>query len=224
MNRIRVLIVDDHLVVRQGLRALLENNDDIEIVGEAGDGFDAIREAREINPDVILMDIKMPHLDGIEATRSIKTYNPSIKIIMLTMYSREDFLAEAVKVGADAYLLKDECIDTLVNIIRTIYNGETGLRNTLERAIRPTLVKTTHDLQKFKSVSEPREESERGTLSPREVEILSLVSQGYTNKMISYKCFVSETTVKAHLRRIMEKLNALNRAQAIALAVEKDLI
>ncbi|MFC2071150.1 response regulator [Chloroflexota bacterium] len=198
-ERLRVLVVDDSPLFRQGLSSLLGNCPDIQVVGEAGDGYEAIEKAREIMPDVILMDIMMPNCNGLEATRVIKDEMPSVKIVMLTVSESEENLFQAIKLGAQGYLLKSVEAEELFQVLRGLPHGEAYVAPGIAAKI----------LQEFAHHSYTTDH-----LSPREKDVLKLVTQGLSNKEISQSLNIAESTVKNHLRNIMEKLHVRNRVEA----------
>jgi DNA-binding NarL/FixJ family response regulator len=213
---IRVLLVDDHIIFRKGVAALLTNREEITIVGEAGNGLEALKAARELLPDVILMDINMPVCDGLEATRRIKRELPHIKIVMLTVADDNQEIFEAIKSGAQGYLLKNLEPAQLYELLESISRGEAPLSGTIAAKI----------LQEF---TQPTLESSQDSdmvdeLTEREISILELIVAGLTNKEIGTELFISENTVKIHLRNILEKLHLQNRIQAAVYAVRKGLV
>jgi RNA polymerase sigma factor (sigma-70 family) len=198
-ERLRVLVVDDSPLFRQGLASLLNSRRDMQVVGEAGDGFEALEKTRETVPDVVLMDIIMPDCDGLEATRRIKQEMPHVQIVMLTVSESEDNLFEAIKLGARGYLLKDVGAEELLRVLRGLSRGETYVAPGIAARI----------LQEFARPSRTTE-----ALSGREQEVLKLVTEGLSNKEISQSLGISPSTVKNHLRNIMEKLHVRNRVEA----------
>ena len=198
-ERLRVLVVDDSPLFRDGLSNLLSNYPDIQVVGQAGDGIEAMEKAREIMPDVMLMDIMMPRQDGIETTRILRQEIPHIKIVMLTVSESEENLFQAIKLGAQGYLLKSVEARELVQVLRGLSQGETYVAPGIAAKI----------LHEFTRPSYAKED-----LSPRETEVLRLVIQGMTNKEISVSLSIAESTVKNHLRNTMEKLHVRNRLEA----------
>ena len=212
----RILLVDDHIIFRKGVAALLAYREDMTIVGEAGNGLDAIQAARELLPDVILMDINMPVCDGLDATQRIKRELPHIKIVMLTVADDDHNLFEAIKRGAQGYLLKNLEPDQLYELLESVSRDEAPLSG----AIAAKILK---EFTQPEPGSEPEAEV-RDDLTPREISILELVVGGLTNKEIASELFISENTVKIHLRNILEKLHLQNRIQAAVYAVRKGLV
>lgn len=217
MNKIRVLIADDHQVVREGLSALLKMRDDIEIVGQAKDGVEAVEKARQLLPDVVLMDISMPRMNGVEATREIKRENPHIGVVVLTMYDEEDYIFDLVKAGATGYLLKDADSTQIAKAIRAIAHGESLIHPTVASKI----------LTEFSLLAEGKGRKPgrlEHDLTDREITVLRLVAEGKTNKEIANDLDLSEKTVKNHVRNIFHKLHVYDRTQAAIHAIRKGLI
>ena len=218
MNPIKVLVVDDHALFRRGITAVLANHENLEVVGEASDGLEAIKKAEAIVPDIILMDLNMPHCSGLEATQALQTKMPQVNILVLTVSDNEADLFAAVKFGAKGYILKNTEPEELIQAILHITQG----------GVIVSPIMATKLLTEFKGLeAEGKRETIQETesnLSPREGEVLQLVAQGATNKQIADSLFISENTVKTHLRNIMEKLHLANRSQAAAYAVEKGLV
>lgn len=218
MNRIKVLVVDDHALFRRGITAALAHQENLEVVGEASNGLEAIEKAEETAPDVILMDLNMPQCSGLEATQALQTKMPQVNILVLTVSESEADLFAAMKFGAKGYILKNTEPEELVHAIFHISQG--GV------IISPLMA--TKLLTEFREPSAKLEgklaREAEANLSPREGEVLQLVAQGATNKQIADSLFISENTVKTHLRNIMEKLHLANRSQAAAYAVGKGLV
>ena len=205
---IRVLVVDDHLIVRAGLRALLAEVPDMEVIGEAEDGRRATELARSLRPDVILMDLVMPKVDGIEAIRQITAEHPTARILALTSFSADDKVFPALKAGALGYLLKDTEPRDLVRAIRQVHRGESSLHPSVARKV----------LQEFHLPHAAEKSPER--LTARESEVLCQVAQGLTNQEIADTLFVSEATVRTHVSNILAKLHMANRVQATLYALK----
>lgn len=215
MGRIKVLLAEDHVVVRQGIRELIQREEGIEIVGEVGDGEEAVQAAEQLEPDVILMDIAMPKLNGIEATRRIKESHPSISILVLTAYDNEEFIFALLEAGAAGYLLKNVQSRQLLNAIRSVYDGESVLHPTIAKKV----------LSRLPLVREKRSEQEKeGLLTEREMEVLRLGAEGLVNKQIAAKLFLGERTVQTHWRNIFNKLGISSRTEAIVHGLSKGWI
>ena len=208
---IRILVVDDHIVVREGLCALLGEWPEFQVVGQAGDGEQAVRQAKSLRPDVILMDLVMPHKDGVAAIIEIKEEDPDARILVLTSFSEDRKAYDAVKAGALGYVLKDSSSDEVIEAIRDVYRGELALKPSLAlRVIR--------ELGRPSSLP-PAEEP----LTDREVEVLQLVAQGLSNQEIGDRLKISERTVRSHVSSILEKLHLANRTQAALYALREGL-
>ncbi len=216
-DRIRILIADDHELFRRGLRMVLEDEDDIEIVAEAGDGVQAVELAREHAPDVVVMDVRMPSLSGIEATKRIKEEEPGARILVLTISDEEDDLYEAIKAGANGYLLKEISIDEIGGAVRSIHGGQS--------LISPSMAsKLLDEFAAMIRKEEAKEEVPAPRLTPREMEVLQHVAQGMNNREIAKALFISENTVKNHVRNILEKLHLHSRMEAVVYAVREKLL
>jgi DNA-binding NarL/FixJ family response regulator len=216
-DTIRVLLVDDHALFRRGLQATLELEPGIVVVGECGDGAEALERASELVPDVVLMDVRMPRHDGIEACSAIKQAVPSAKIVMLTMSDDEADLYEAIKAGATGYLLKDLAAEEVASSIRAVQAGQSLISPTLASKLLTefaAIVKRTDGPQ---AVPGPR-------LTAREMEVLRLVARGMNNRDIARDLFISENTVKNHVRNILEKLQLHSRMEAVMYAVRAKLL
>ena len=210
-SRVRVLIVDDHAIVRKGIRALLSEADGFEVVGEADNGQEAVLRAEECSPDVILMDLLMPVMDGIEATRQITSRRPKTRVLVLTSFAADNKVFPAIKAGASGYLLKDSSPDELVRAIRQVHRGEPSLHPTIARKL---LQEVAHPAE-----LQPAPEA----LTAREMEVLRLIAQGLSNQEIADRLVVSEPTVRAHVSRILGKLHLASRTQAALYAVREGL-
>ncbi len=208
---VRVLVVDDHVVVRRGIRALLSTDSGLRVVGEAANGAQAIRAAADLSPDVILMDLVMPEVDGIEAVKQIKAHEPSARILVLTSFSTDDKVLPALKAGALGYLLKDSGPDELIQAIYQVYRGESSLHPQIARKLLREIV-----------AGESRPET-ADPLTPREVEVLKLVAQGQSNHDIATGLKVSEATVRTHVSSILAKLHLASRTQAALYALRSGL-
>jgi DNA-binding NarL/FixJ family response regulator len=214
---IRVVVVDDQEIVRAGFAALLDTRDDIEVVGTAADGEEAVRVCRERRPDVVLMDVRMPEMDGIEATRQVTDYGPSApKVIVLTTFDLDEYVYDALGAGASGFLLKDVTAETLFDAVRVVAGGEALLAPTVTRRLvsefarlRPTL---------------PRRPDALRELTPRETEVLRLVAEGLSNGEIAERLVVSDETVKSHVSRVLTKLHLRDRTQAVVVAYESGLV
>ncbi|KTB48258.1 MULTISPECIES: response regulator transcription factor [Dehalogenimonas] len=206
MAKTRILIADDHAVLREGMRRLLEQEKDMEVVGEASDGEEAVRFVDEMKPDVVLMDIVMPKLTGVEATKLIKKANPSTCILILTAYSDIRYILGLLEAGASGYLLKSARADEIVGAIRAVRSGESVLDSMATRKLLERVVNLSKETPEDKS---------RGQLSPREIEILRLAARGMSNRDIAEKLELSMRTVKAHLSNIFNKMRCSCRTEAI---------
>ena len=214
---IRVLIVDDHALFRRGLVMVLEQEKDIDLVGEAGDGAEAVNIAQDTMPDVVLMDVRMPRRGGIEATGQIKAIAPHTKILMLTISDEEADLYDAIKAGASGYLLKEISIEEVANAIRQVHAGQSMISPSMASKLLTefaTMVKKTDEKP---AAAQPR-------LTEREMEVLRLVAKGRNNRDIAKELFISENTVKNHIRNILEKLHLHSRMQAVVYAVREKLL
>ena len=209
---ISVLIVDDHTIVRKGIRALLAEIAGLEVVGEAADGQEAIVQAARLDPDVILMDLGMPRLDGIEATRLIKAERPESRILVMTSFATDDKVLPAIKAGAQGYLLKESAPDDLVQAIQQIYHGESSLHPVIARKV---LQEIAHPADR-PPTPEP--------LTEREVTVLRLVAEGWGNRDIAEELHITDATVRTHVSNIMSKLYLANRVQAALYALREGLI
>jgi two-component system, NarL family, response regulator LiaR len=211
---IRVLIVDDHQMVRQGLRTFLELQEEILVVGEASDGQAAVEMVRQLAPDVILMDLVMPRLDGIAATRQVKLAAPQVKVIALTSFTEDDKVFPAIQAGASSYLLKDVSPDDLVEAVRAAYQGEARLHPEITRKLMEQVAQ-----QQAASPAIPVDD-----LTEREYDVVRLVARGRSNQEIAQELFISEKTVKTHISHILSKLSLQDRTQLAIYAIRKGLV
>jgi NarL family two-component system response regulator LiaR len=212
VDQIRVMIVDDHAVVREGIRTYLELEDQFQIVGEAANGREAAEKVRAIRPDVVLMDLLMPELDGIGATKAIKEFDPNIKILILTSFTDDEHILPAIEAGATGYLLKDVSAEELTRAIEGAYRGEAQLHPEVTRRL-------------MERVRQPRRPQQQPgeDLTPRELEVLRLIASGMSNKEIGRELVMTERTVKGHVSNILSKLNLQDRTQAALYAVRHGL-
>jgi NarL family two-component system response regulator LiaR len=213
-SKIKVLIVDDHQVVRQGLRTFLELQPDIAVLGEAGDGQAAVEMVSQLQPDVVLMDLVMPRLDGISATRQIKALGISVKVIALTSFTEDDKVFPAIQAGASSYLLKDVSPDELVEAIRAAHRGEARLHPEIVRKL----------MEQVAQQSGPARQSLPHDLTGRELEVVRLVAQGRSNHEIAQSLVISEKTVKTHISNILGKLQLDDRTQLAIFAIKHGLV
>jgi NarL family two-component system response regulator LiaR len=213
-EKIRVLICDDHFVVRQGLQTFLEMQDDIAIAGQASDGVEAIEKTRALNPDVVLMDIVMPRIDGVEAIRQIREYDATVPIIVLTSFAEDDKVFPAIKAGATGYLMKDVSPHDLARAIRMARDGEPLLHPDVARRL----------MKELRGETKPAESPEMQRLTEREREVLASLAHGRSNKEIALDLVLSEKTVKTHVSNILQKLQLADRTQAALFAVRQGLV
>lgn len=214
---IRTLIADDHELFRRGLRMVLDDEPDIDVLGEAGDGDAAIALAREHAPDVVVMDVRMPVRSGIDATRAIKEELPGTKILVLTISDEEDDLYEAIKAGANGYLLKEISIDEIGHAVRSVNGGQSLISPSMASKLLDEFAAMIKKEEQKEQVPAPR-------LTPREMEVLQHVAQGMNNREIARTLFISENTVKNHVRNILEKLHLHSRMEAVVYAVREKLL
>jgi two-component system, NarL family, response regulator DegU len=211
-RKIKVLVVDDHRLVREGLTSLLRIHPELEVVGEASDGDEAVAKSRTLEPEVILMDISMPGMNGITATKVIKKEQPEVKVIMLTMLDQEGYVYEAVKAGATGYMLKNTGLEELVKAIKEVLKGGATLHPDAQAQL----------LKEY--VFMARRNNDTYGLSDREIEVLQLLADGSSNKEIAAKLFISTQTVKTHIAHIFEKLGVSDRTEAVASALRRGLV
>jgi DNA-binding NarL/FixJ family response regulator len=208
----RVLIADDQTLFRSGLARLLDVDNRVAVVGEAVDGLEAVKLTLALKPDVVLMDIKMPNLDGIEATRRIVSDNPKIKVLMLTTFETDNYVIQALKAGASGYVLKDSQVGAVVSSILAVVDGERVMASAVADRVLKMLTGATTPKDFYNG------------LTAREVEILTMLATGMANKQIAYKLKISEKTVRNHVSNMYEKLDINDRAQAVLYAVRKGLV
>ena len=213
---IRVLVADDQALVRAGFRAILDAQEDLEVVGEAGDGSEAVAVARDLRPDVVLMDVRMPGVDGIEATRQLLRDGDAPRVLMLTTFALDEYLYEAMRAGASGFLLKDAPRDQLVGAVRTVAAGDALLAPALLRRLIEDFVR--------RPAPGTRSRPELDELTERELEVLTLIARGLANAEIAARLFVSEATVRTHVTHILAKLGLRDRVQAVVLAYETGLV
>ena len=211
MQKIKVMIVDDHAILRDGIRALLGLHDDVEIIGEASEGKEAVEKALELEPDVVVMDIAIPGMDGLEATRRIKKKNSKVQILVLTQHDNKEYVLSAIKAGAAGYVPKRAMGSELVSAIRAVHRGDSFLY--------PSAAAALIDDYRQQAETEPYDR-----LTAREREILTLIADGHSSRQISELLFISLKTVQGHRTKIMEKLDIHNRAELIKYAVRKGLV
>ncbi|NLW40317.1 MAG: response regulator transcription factor [Tissierellia bacterium] len=212
-EKISLMIADDHVLMRQGLKQLLELEEDIAVIAQSGDGEETVKKALEYNPDVILLDINMPSMNGIEVLRRLKDLGTVSKIIMLTIHEDREYLFETMKIGADGYVLKDSDADSLIKAIRDVNMGKTYI----QPSIASMLVEGLEEKDSNKELDKIRQ------LTKREYEVLSLIAEGLSNKDIADKLFISEKTVKNHVSSIFKKLDVNDRIQAAIFAFKNDI-
>jgi DNA-binding NarL/FixJ family response regulator len=224
-GRIRVLLVDDQPLLRMGFRLILEGEDDLEVVGEASDGAEAIARVRELTPDVVLMDVRMPVLDGIEATRAIAGSGACSRIIILTTFDLDEYAFAGLQAGASAFLLKDVAPADLVRAVRVVASGDAVVAPRITRRLLETYVRGNGvPAQGVPSASTAHRDPLLEDLTPRETEMLEAMSEGLSNAEIAHRYFLSEATVKTHVRRILTKLHLRDRVQAVVYAYETGLV
>lgn len=211
-NKIRVLIADDHMMVREGLKQIIELEEDIEVIAQASDGEDAYNLIKEVNPDVVLLDINMPIFNGLEVLTKLKEDEFECNILMLTIHNEVEYLYKAVELGVNGYILKDSEADALIKAIRLIYKGETYIQPNMASLL-------------FKMINgELEKKSKHETLSAREVEVLGLLAKGLLNKQIAEKLGISEKTIKNHISRIYKKIGVADRTQAAVYAIKNNIV
>lgn len=214
MNKIRVILADDHRILREGIRALIEDQDDMVVVGESEDGMATVKMVAELEPDVVVMDIAMPLLNGLEATRQIHRDFPQVKVLILTMHDNEEYIRQVLAAGALGYVLKDAAARDLLGAIRTVNQGEAILSPAITRLV----------IEDYLRWGDIRPEDTTDGLTPREREILQLIAEGYTNKEIAGILSLSIKTVQSHRTNLMNKLDLHDRGELIKYAIQKKII
>jgi DNA-binding NarL/FixJ family response regulator len=220
MNKIRVLLADDQDIIRTGLTIILNHQADIDVIGQAADGLEAVELAKSLQPDVILMDIKMPRLNGIQATRQIVAALPKTQIIILTTYDTDDWVFDGIRAGAIGYLLKDTSGDNLAEAVRGALRGESQIDPTVARKV----LREFQQLTTNRSARPPVTEEPLERLTDREEEVIKLLAAGLANKDIAQQLSLSEGTIKNHISAILAKLHANDRTQAVLTALKRGLV
>ena len=211
---IRVLVADDQSMVRAGFRMLLSGEDDIEVVAEASNGIEAVEKAARFAPTVVLMDIRMPELDGLEATRRILAADPDARVLVLTTFDLDEYVYEALRAGASGFVLKDDPPEQLLEAVRTVASGEALLSPAITKRV----------IREFTRMARPSPPKELDDLSTREREVLRLIALGLSNAQIGQELFISETTVKTHVTHILSKLGLRDRVQVVVLAYQTGIV
>lgn len=214
MDEIKVLIVDDHALMRQGLKKILEMEDNITVVGEASDGLDALKKVKELNPDVVLMDINMPEMSGIDTIKLFKKEGIKCGVIILTIYDEPEYLFEGLRAGAQGFILKDVDSTVLIDAVTAVNRGESFIQPNMTREL----------IYEFNRLSENKKKTNTSPLTKRESEVLKYITEGYSNSEIASKLMISEKTVKNHVSNILRKLDVLDRTQAAVYAIKNNLI
>jgi DNA-binding NarL/FixJ family response regulator len=214
MTKIRVLLADDHRILRDGIRALFDDQSDIEVVGEAEDGLKTVKMVAQLRPDVVVMDIAMPLLNGLEATRQIQRDHPRVKVLILTMHENEEYIRQVLAAGALGYVLKDAAARDLLGAIRAVYQGEAVLSPAITRLV----------IEDYLRWGDIRAEDTSDGLTPREREVLQLIAEGYTNKEMAEILSLSVKTIQSHRTNLMSKLDLHDRGELIKYAIQKKII
>jgi len=214
VEKIRILLADDHTLVRSGIRSLLEDEPGLDVIGEAEDGRTAVSMASQLKPDVVIMDIAMPLLNGLEATRQIKIQCPDVKVLILSMHDNEEYIRQVLEAGAMGYILKDAAARELISAVQSVYRGEAVLSPAVTRLV----------IEDYLRWGGTRPQDEGDGLSPREREVLQLIAEGYTNKQIAEILSISIKTVQAHRNSLMGKLDLHDRGELIKYAIQKKII
>jgi DNA-binding NarL/FixJ family response regulator len=220
----RVLIADDHYLVRDGLHRMLSRTPDLEVIGDASNGREAVELCRRLSPDLVLMDVRMPKMDGLEATRTIKAEQPNVRVLVVTTYENPDYLLEALKAGAAGYVLKDAPKEQLLNSVRRVLEGESPLNQELAAELIQRLAREAGESTQPTPVQDRRVAAPVEDLTPRELEVLGLLAQGKTNPAIAEDLVISRATVKVHVERIIRKLGVSDRTQAVVHAITLGMV
>ncbi len=218
----RIIIVDDHELVRTGLKTMLGAQPHLEIIGEASDGQEAVELCQRVKPDLVLMDVRMPKMDGLAATREIKQRFPKMSVLILTVHENEDYMLEAIRAGASGYVLKDSSVGALVTAIGKVLEGEESLNRDLATKLLKQLVSQSRERRE--PVPDPERDSIVQSLTAREIEVLNLLTQGNSNRKIAEKLFISMGTAKNHVEHIFAKLSVSDRTQAVVRAFELGIV
>lgn len=214
MNKIRVLLAEDHTIVRKGLRSLLEDEADIEVIGEAENGREAVRKVGQLRPDVVVMDISMPRLNGLEATRQIKKLFPEVKVLILTMHANEEYIFQILRAGASGYVVKQAVVTELVSAIQTVYRGDSFLSPSISSKV----------IEEYIRQAEAMAKNSYDKLTNREREVLQLIAEGHSTPEIAELLHISEKTVRAHRAHLMDKLDIHSTAGLTRYAIRKGVI
>lgn len=223
-EKIRVMLADDHVLLREGLRKILEMEPDIDVVGEAGDGREAVEKAKELKPDVVLMDINMPGGGGLEATRAIGKELPEVDVVVLTIHDDDEYIIELVNAGAKGYMLKDVDPTRLVEAIRRVREGDSFIPTNLMTKVFQEIRRRSNTRNPATFPAAANLQGDHDPLTEREMEILKLIVDGHTNREIATALFISEKTVKNHVTNLLRKLNLADRTQAAVYAIRNGLV
>lgn len=213
MKKIKVVIVDDHALIREGIKKLLELEESFDIVALAGDGVEALEVIEKVRPDVVLLDINMPNMNGIDCLKQIKAEYPDTKVVMLTIHEDAEYLIETINIGAEGYVLKDADVSSLVKAIQKVVQGEVYIHPTLSGIL----------VREYKRKDKNNEELNGTALTKREYEVIRLISKGHNNKEIATELFISEKTVKNHVSNIFKKIKVTDRTQAALYAIKNNI-